>query len=234
MYALARRLALPASFVELRHQATHEALPSLNRLRDAAARALEWIWDYYWAHLGEEDAGGEEGRRREERECRGVVMGYLEGRVGEEGDADDGESTKDLWRELRRWDDAVVLRVLADIGDWEDDNAIVLGSLRLSRELLRRQSTADRGDVVAEDQWGPWTGSGTSSAKRERASGPSKRDSPPGKRLRRLPLIPPRWWNRSTRTRRVRAGLRTKGRGSPSRLELSDGPTGMYAFRAIL
>jgi len=154
MYALARRLALPASFVELRHQATHEALPSLNRLRDAAARALEWIWDYYWAHLGEEDAGGEEGRRREERECRGVVMGYLEGRVGEEGDADDGESTKDLWRELRRWDDAVVLRVLADIGDWEDDNAIVLGSLRLSRELLRRQSTADRGDVVAEDQWG--------------------------------------------------------------------------------
>ncbi|KAK0752358.1 Las1-like protein [Schizothecium vesticola] len=36
MYGLARSVGLPAAFVELRHQATHEALPSLVRLRGAA------------------------------------------------------------------------------------------------------------------------------------------------------------------------------------------------------
>ncbi|KAH8891346.1 Las1-domain-containing protein [Thozetella sp. PMI_491] len=51
MYAIAKSVGLPATFVELRHQATHEQLPSLTRLRFAAQKALDWIYDYYWQHL---------------------------------------------------------------------------------------------------------------------------------------------------------------------------------------
>lgn len=52
MHILARNLNLPASFVEIRHAATHEALPSLPVLRTAASRALEWLWSNYWAWIG--------------------------------------------------------------------------------------------------------------------------------------------------------------------------------------
>ena len=38
MYGVAKSVGLPATFVELRHQATHEQLPSLTRLRAAAGR----------------------------------------------------------------------------------------------------------------------------------------------------------------------------------------------------
>ncbi|KAL2191077.1 Las1-domain-containing protein [Thermothelomyces heterothallicus CBS 203.75] len=51
MYDVAKSVGLPATFVELRHQATHEQLPSLTRLRTAADKALDWIWEYYWRGL---------------------------------------------------------------------------------------------------------------------------------------------------------------------------------------
>lgn len=49
MFQRAVDTGLPASFVELRHEATHRELPSLVVLRNAAQRSLEWLWDYYWA-----------------------------------------------------------------------------------------------------------------------------------------------------------------------------------------
>ncbi|RJE24710.1 Cell morphogenesis protein Las1 [Aspergillus sclerotialis] len=51
MFQRAVDLGLPASFVELRHEATHRELPSLVVLRNAAQRSLEWLWDYYWAKI---------------------------------------------------------------------------------------------------------------------------------------------------------------------------------------
>lgn len=51
MYGVAKTIGLPAGFVELRHQGTHEPMPSLTQLRPAARRALEWIWEYYWKNL---------------------------------------------------------------------------------------------------------------------------------------------------------------------------------------
>ncbi|CAK7223949.1 rRNA-processing protein las1 [Sporothrix curviconia] len=51
MHGLAQTVGLPPGFVELRHQATHEALPALRRLRAASRQALAWIWGYYWAHM---------------------------------------------------------------------------------------------------------------------------------------------------------------------------------------
>ncbi|KAL7271817.1 rRNA-processing protein las1 [Rhizina undulata] len=61
MHTLARNLSLPASFVEVRHAATHEALPSLEVLRTVANRALEWLWAHYWAGVD----NGEEGGKKE-------------------------------------------------------------------------------------------------------------------------------------------------------------------------
>lgn len=51
MFEKATELDFPASFVELRHEATHGSLPSLAVLRQAAARALHWLWDAYWKDL---------------------------------------------------------------------------------------------------------------------------------------------------------------------------------------
>ncbi|KAG6356834.1 hypothetical protein INS49_014708 [Diaporthe citri] len=57
MYGVAKTVGLPAGFVELRHQGTHEPMPGLAQLRPAAGRALVWIWEYYWRNLPEADHG---------------------------------------------------------------------------------------------------------------------------------------------------------------------------------
>ena len=51
MFQSAVDLGLPASFVELRHEATHREPPSLVVLRKATQRSLEWLWDNYWAGI---------------------------------------------------------------------------------------------------------------------------------------------------------------------------------------
>lgn len=53
MFQRAVDLGLPASFVELRHEATHREPPSLVVLRKASQRSLEWLWDNYWAGIEE-------------------------------------------------------------------------------------------------------------------------------------------------------------------------------------
>ncbi len=58
MFEKATELGFPASFVELRHEATHGSLPSLAVLRKAAERALGWLWEAYWRDL---DHGGSRG-----------------------------------------------------------------------------------------------------------------------------------------------------------------------------
>ncbi|KAJ0117811.1 hypothetical protein J7T55_002011 [Diaporthe amygdali] len=63
MYGVAKTVGLPAGFVELRHQGTHEPMPGLAQLRPAAGRALVWIWEYYWRNLPDGQGGGEGGVR---------------------------------------------------------------------------------------------------------------------------------------------------------------------------
>ena len=53
MYAKAQQIGLPALFVDLRHEATHGNMPSLTNLRQAAQRALQWLWNDYWKGLGD-------------------------------------------------------------------------------------------------------------------------------------------------------------------------------------
>jgi ribosomal biogenesis protein LAS1 len=51
MFQRATDLGLPASFVEIRHEATHRELPSLVVLRSNTHRSLEWLWGFYWCKL---------------------------------------------------------------------------------------------------------------------------------------------------------------------------------------
>ncbi|GAA6037528.1 hypothetical protein JCM8097_008239 [Rhodosporidiobolus ruineniae] len=49
--SLAAQIQLPLAFVELRHQATHEDLPALGVLREAAKQAVDWLYSHYWYPL---------------------------------------------------------------------------------------------------------------------------------------------------------------------------------------
>lgn len=51
MHKLAKEVGIPASFVEIRHEAIHGELPSLAVLRRATERALLWLYNEYWEQL---------------------------------------------------------------------------------------------------------------------------------------------------------------------------------------
>lgn len=55
VYHVAQKLGIPSHFVELRHSATHEALPSLDMLQICAHDALNWLWKNFWGPLKESD-----------------------------------------------------------------------------------------------------------------------------------------------------------------------------------
>ncbi|KAI8951360.1 Las1-like-domain-containing protein [Xylaria longipes] len=127
MYTIAKTIGLPATFVELRHQATHEQLPSLSKLRSAANDALVWIWHFYWkdlAHVNKENPGegGQSGPRRD------LLIRYLR---------EQDETLKNsLQRQLKSWDEASLLRTLAKIAESSEEPQIILRALQLSRSIL--------------------------------------------------------------------------------------------------
>ncbi|KAF2213027.1 hypothetical protein CERZMDRAFT_83949 [Cercospora zeae-maydis SCOH1-5] len=53
MLNIAKQIGMPPGFVALRHEATHDELPSTQRLVKAAEHALAWLWDFYWSKLEE-------------------------------------------------------------------------------------------------------------------------------------------------------------------------------------
>ena len=55
MYSVARQIGLPASFVELRHEATHGDFPALTVFRRAVERSLDWLWHNYWKNLDQKE-----------------------------------------------------------------------------------------------------------------------------------------------------------------------------------
>ncbi|KAK5993270.1 Pre-rRNA-processing protein las1 [Cladobotryum mycophilum] len=125
MYSIAKTIGLPATFVELRHQATHEQLPSLAKLRSAAKKALLWIWDYYWKHL----AGDDHDDKTARDPCRELVMSYLR-----EDDEEAGRAR--LMRQLRQLDLDRLLRTVAELQDTLPGNQVFLKCLKLSKELM--------------------------------------------------------------------------------------------------
>jgi hypothetical protein len=66
MYAHAAAIGMPEEFVDLRHRATHEEMPSLDVLRQMARRGLDWLWERWW-RVHATDEPGRALREREER-----------------------------------------------------------------------------------------------------------------------------------------------------------------------
>lgn len=123
MYSIAKVIGLPATFVELRHQATHEQLPSLAKLRTAANKALQWIWEYYWVHLTERDDGQEsegDGERR-------ALMAYLR-------EDDEAKKTKRL-KALGRWKKERLLEVVKELQKTLPGNQAYLRCAKLMQDI---------------------------------------------------------------------------------------------------
>ncbi|KAM5342607.1 hypothetical protein ACJ41O_013573 [Fusarium nematophilum] len=135
MYSVAKTIGLPATFVELRHQSTHEQLPSLAKLRKAAKKAMLWIWDYYWRHLGD-DAGDP---------CRDAVLRYL--REGDEG------KLQGMVGELDRWPRERVLKTVEDVGGSLPGNQVFLKCAELSQRLsdLGSEKETEATDTAMKD-----------------------------------------------------------------------------------
>lgn len=121
MYTIAKTIGLPATFVELRHQSTHEQLPSLAKLRTAARKALLWIWDYYWKQLDEDSSDP----------CRMVVMRYLR-----EGD---NAKLRAIADEFERWPKERVLKTLQEVKGTLPGNQVILKCAELTQRLQSAQ-----------------------------------------------------------------------------------------------
>ncbi|KAJ4141292.1 hypothetical protein NW768_000503 [Fusarium equiseti] len=121
MYTIAKTIGLPATFVELRHQSTHEQLPSLAKLRTAARKALLWIWDYYWKQLDKDSSDP----------CRMAVIRYLR-----EGD---NAKLRAIADEFERWPKERVLKTLQEVKDSLPGNQVFLKCAELTQRLQSAQ-----------------------------------------------------------------------------------------------
>lgn len=132
MYSIAKTIGLPATFVELRHQSTHEQLPSLAKLRTAARKALMWIWDYYWKQLGEDSTDP----------CRMTVLRYL--REGDEA------KSRAIVEEFERWPNERVLKTIQEVRGSLPGNQVFLKCAQLTQILqeVEEENKATKSDTV--------------------------------------------------------------------------------------
>ncbi|KAF4585567.1 Las1-like protein [Ophiocordyceps camponoti-floridani] len=143
MYAVAANVGLPAAFVELRHQATHEQLPSRAKLRTMAERALDWIWNYYWRHLRDDDDDDDDSRR--------VVLEYLRG-----PDDDEARRAATLDRLLLRGDTDRVLATISRLQEELPGSLAFVRCLSLRRHVVAAAAAAPAAAAAADaDDAGP-------------------------------------------------------------------------------
>ncbi|KAL0779491.1 hypothetical protein CaCOL14_003975 [Colletotrichum acutatum] len=150
MYSVAKTIGLPATFVELRHQATHETLPSLAKLRSAARKALVWIWEYYWQHLGPNEVVSQAPERTGPLAAttavvsaapvrREVVVAFLE-------EQDAGRRA-----EMRKWidglDEGRLLATLEKIVQAPPSEAVMLAAQQLSEDITRKGQADGQGEM---------------------------------------------------------------------------------------
>ncbi|KXJ93126.1 Las1-like-domain-containing protein [Microdochium bolleyi] len=146
MYSLAKTIGLPATFVELRHQATHEQLPSLLKLRSAARKALAWIWEFYWRDLPLPAVEGKRsshdssvfGRASRPSDgssapasasavsCEAALLAFLRGEI-DEGVARGHLAPYDQWQ---------IVQVTNEIGETTDDTKVMVRALHLVGDML--------------------------------------------------------------------------------------------------
>ncbi|CCU75166.1 cell morphogenesis protein Las1-like protein [Blumeria hordei DH14] len=124
MYTIAKNIGLPATFVELRHQATHEELPSLSKLRTVSRKALSWIWDYYWVHLAPESAQ----RQDLPDDCEVFLRRFIE--------ETDNHLSLRVEQSLSNWPRDHIIAILNEIQDTNQDVGILLRASQLHSKIL--------------------------------------------------------------------------------------------------
>lgn len=122
MYSIAKKIGLPATYVELRHQATHEELPSLSKLRTATQKSLRWIWDYYWLKLSVTTPS------RPEETCTTYVRKIVE--------ECDYEKREKMELNLRKWDERQLTAAVLEIQTTAENSSVLLRALQLQQRLL--------------------------------------------------------------------------------------------------
>lgn len=127
MYSIAKVIGLPATFVELRHQATHEQLPTLAKLRPAARKALDWIWDYYWEQLSHEGTDGK--CITVQDPCKEAMLRYLR-------EEDELRRLKIINRELSKWELEKLIATIKDLQTTLPGNQVYLKCMKLKQDLL--------------------------------------------------------------------------------------------------
>lgn len=108
MYSIAKNIGLPATYVELRHQATHEELPSLPILRAAAQRALVWIWSFYWKGIDVKTP------TLDLSKCRAALKEYRKWRLESLRTQDSEDRTREFTTWLKRAETPDLLRILME------------------------------------------------------------------------------------------------------------------------
>lgn len=132
MYSIAKTIGLPATYVELRHQATHEELPSLSKLRTASQKALRWIWDYYWDSLSGAVS---------KKECKTLVWELVK--------EQDKQKRKEMKLALDKWDEDLVVGTLVDLSVESVDPDVNLRLLELGNKLMSKSAKSTYNDRPA-------------------------------------------------------------------------------------
>jgi ribosomal biogenesis protein LAS1 len=128
MYSIAKNIGLPATFVELRHQCTHEELPPLSKLRVVTERSLLWIWEHYWKSL-------EDFPVSMDADYWSILREYLQWRAGSQYSHEDRQ--REVSACLQRLNTTLVLEMLTEItGCTTMDVGVLLQAYRLSRVIM--------------------------------------------------------------------------------------------------
>ncbi|KAH8705403.1 Las1-like-domain-containing protein [Talaromyces proteolyticus] len=133
MFQRALHMGLPASFVELRHEATHRELPSLVVLRSAVHRSLEWLWGYYWVRIdGAAPVAAENGGGNGNDYLLGGTRGQIKQSLQHLLQADPAPAKK----KARAQAVSVVSQSLIRICESESDGPQVLARVLLEDDIL--------------------------------------------------------------------------------------------------
>lgn len=79
LQVLAKKISLPSVFVEFRHAATHEGMPSFEMCERCTLGALEWLYSHYWNDIeakidvGDDEAEQERLKQVEKKEVDQLV-----------------------------------------------------------------------------------------------------------------------------------------------------------------
>ncbi|OBT87925.1 hypothetical protein VE02_02663 [Pseudogymnoascus sp. 03VT05] len=172
MFSIAKNIGLPATFVELRHQCTHEELPSLGKLRGACERSLDWIWRQYWSTLeGKDKSLGLDEEPESVEDLSTVLREYMVWKEGTES-SDEGQRLSFV-RRLSKWDVEKILDALEEFRDPGADSGMMLKSIRLTKGILNGSADQEAFGPVEEEDSSAGNGQGDAACMDSNAGEPA-------------------------------------------------------------